>query len=150
MEFRYVPEAYKTEDTNLVALTLGWTHVLAPTTVGVVNLTLGAEEAKGGRLDGSKNYWGLRGTLQHSFSPVVGAFISAGHQWGGYSQFNTIYGKDEKSRDDRLADATLGLVWSMPDRWSVRPLVAYTRNWSNEEIYKYNRLDYSVSVRKDF
>jgi hypothetical protein len=41
-------------------------------------------------------------------------------------------------------------VWSLPDRWSVRPLLSYTKNRSNADIYTYSRRDASVVLRKDF
>ena len=53
-----------------------------------------------------------------------GDFFTAGFQRGDYSQFNTSYGIE---RQDELSDAALGLVWSLPDRWSVRPMIAYTK-----------------------
>ena len=144
---RYIPEASKSEDSNLASLSFGWTHVLAPTTISVLNVTVGTEEATRDRADGDKNFWGLRGTMQHQISNSLGGYFTAGHQWGDYTKFNTTYGEHRK---DRFADAAVGLVWSLPDRWSVRPQVAYTRNWSNESIFKYDRLDYSVALRRDF
>jgi tetratricopeptide (TPR) repeat protein len=144
---RYIPAAQKTEDYDLYSLTLGWTHVLAPTTVAVLNLTSGAEEAKSTRLDGDKDFAGVRATVQHSLNASLGAFLTTGRQWGDYTRFNTLYGV---SRKDILTDATVGLVWSLPNRWSIRPLLSFTRNRSNAEIYTYTRHDASVSVRKDF
>jgi hypothetical protein len=49
-----------------------------------------------------------------------------------------------------LSDAAVGLVWSLRDRWSVRPLLTYTKNRSNADIYTYSRTDASVVLRKDF
>lgn len=147
MAYRYVPESFKVEDYDLTAATFGWTHVLAPTTVGVLNLTLGHEDATHGRASGDKNYWGMRGTLQHGFNAQWGGFVSAGQQWAKYGKTDALF---ESKREDRLSDVTLGLVWSLPERWSVRPLYTHTRNWSNEDLYKYKRHDYSMVLRKDF
>lgn len=144
---RYLPTISTGEDFNLYMINAGWTHAFAPTTVGVLTLTGGAEDAKAGRADGDKTFWGVRATLQHSFSSNLGTFFTAGFQRGDYSQFNTSYGIE---RQDELSDAALGLVWSLPDRWSVRPLIAYTKNRSNADIYTYSRRDASVVLRKDF
>ncbi len=144
---RYLPSISTSEDYNLYMINAGWTHAFAPTTIGVLTLTGGAEDAKGGRSDGDKTFWGVRATLQHSFSSELGTFFTAGFQRGDYSKFNTIYGLD---RNDELTDAAVGLVWSLRDRWSVRPLLTYSKNRSNADVYSYSRTDASVVLRKDF
>jgi tetratricopeptide (TPR) repeat protein len=144
---RYLPGASRGEDFNLYMLNAAWTHVITPTTIGVLTLTGGSEDAKAGRSDGDKTFWGARATLQHSFSTQLGTFFTAGFQRGDYSQYNTNYGIE---RQDELSDAALGLIWSLPDRWSVRPLLSYTKNRSNADIYTYSRRDASVVLRKDF
>ena len=145
--YRYVPVTSKTENYDNYVLNLGWTHVFAPTTVGVLTLTGGTEHATNGRSDGDKHYWGLRAVVQHSFSSQIGTFFTAGRQWSDYSKYNTTYGLD---REDRLFDAALGMVWSLPDRWSVRPTLSFISNRSNADIYTYSGRDVSVVVRKDF
>jgi tetratricopeptide (TPR) repeat protein len=144
---RYLPSLSTSEDYNLYMLNAAWQHAIAPTTIGVLTLTGGAEDAKGGRPDGDKNFWGLRVTLQHSFTTNFGTFFTAGYQSGDYSKYNINYGVD---RQDELSDAVLGFVWSLPDRWSVRPLISYSKNRSNADIYTYSRTDASVLLRKDF
>ncbi|MCK6407275.1 MAG: tetratricopeptide repeat protein [Rhodocyclaceae bacterium] len=144
---RYLPTLSTGEDFNLYMANAGWTHAITPTTIGVLTLTGGQEEAKADRADGNKAFWGARITLQHSFSASLGTFFTAGYQRGDYSKFNTSYGIE---REDDLSDAALGLVWSLPDRWTVRPLVAFTKNRSNADIYTYSRRDASVVLRKDF
>ena len=144
---RYLPSISTSEDYNLYMMNAGWTHAFSPTTVGVLTLTGGAEDAKGGRSDGDKTFWGIRATFQHSFSSELGTFFTAGYQRGDYSKFNTSYGIE---RQDELSDAAVGLVWSLRDRWSVRPLLTYTKNRSNADIYTYSRTDASVVLRKDF
>ena len=138
---------YLLDSQNQFMLNAAWTHVFTPTTIGVLTLTGGSEDAKADRLDGDKTFWGVRTTLQHSFSSTLGTFFTAGFQRGDYSKYNVSYGVD---RQDELSDATLGLVWSLPDRWSVRPLLSYTKNRSNADIYTYSRRDASVVLRKDF
>lgn len=145
--YRYVPNTSKSENYDSYVLNLGWTHVFAPTTVGVLTLTNGTENATNGRGDGDKRYWGLRAIFQHSLTSQLGTFFTAGNQWGDYSRYNTTYGLD---RNDRLFDAAAGMAWSLPDRWTVRPMVSYVRNRSNADIYTYSGRDFSVVVRKDF
>jgi tetratricopeptide (TPR) repeat protein len=144
---RYLPGASRGEDFNLYMLNAAWTHVITPTTIGVLTLTGGSEDAKAGRSDGDKTFWGARATFQHSFSNQLGTFFTAGFQRGDYSQYNTSYGVE---RQDELSDAALGFVWYLPDRWTVRPLLSYTKNRSNADIYTYSRRDASVVLRKDF
>lgn len=144
---RYLPTLSTSEDFNLYMLNAGWTHVITPTTIGVLTLTGGSEDAIAGRSDGDKTFWGVRATLQHSFTSNLGTFFTAGFQRGDYSKYNTSYGVE---RQDELSDAALGFVWSLPERWSVRPLISYTKNRSNADIYTYSRRDASVVLRKDF
>ncbi len=145
--YAYIPATQRVNDYDLFAVSLGWTHALAAATSGVLSLSLGEENATRGRLDGDKQYWGLRGILQHSFGPTLGSFITAGYQPGRYKTLNTDFGIE---RRDTLSDLTAGLVWTLQDRWSVRSTLSLTKNSSNLPINAYNRSDASVVLRKDF
>jgi tetratricopeptide (TPR) repeat protein len=54
-----------------------------------------------------------------------------------------------RRRDDQ-ADARLGLTYLIAPGWTLTPQVAYTYNFSNIELYEYERAIASVSVRRDF
>ncbi len=148
-QFRYNPSALKDYDNNSALAILGWVHAFAPTTIGILNLTWGRDFAKesGAWEHGDKKFWGVRGTLQHAFNDSLGGFLMAGYLPGDYTQFSSTYGS---VRNDNLQDVTLGLVWTLPDRWTVRPQIAYTRNRSNQDAYQYDRTDVTVSIRRDF
>lgn len=143
----YLPASLRTYDFDLYTTSLGWVRAFAPSTSGGLTVSLGTEEATRGRDDGDKGFWGLRGTVQHEFLSGLGSYLTAGYQKGRYNQTNATYGA---TRADRLADLTAGLVWTLQDRWSVRPQVSFTWNQSNLTIYEFDRRDASVVLRKDF
>lgn len=145
--FRYVPAAQRINDYDQVAIAVGWVHAIAATTSGGVTLAFGAEDAVGGRADGDKRYWALRGLLQHSFSQSLGGFLTAGYQ---PAQYQTVNADFDRLRRDYFSDLTAGLVWSLPDRWSVRATASLMENRSNLVINAYDRSDVSVTLRKDF
>ena len=98
--------------------------------------------------DFSRDVVGLRFAGQLSFDAKLEAFASAGYQLRddiniGARQSN-VFGKDQ------LADLTFGLRWKLDSEWSVRPQITYIRNDSNIALYKSNRTDYSITLRKDF
>lgn len=143
----YLAAAQRVNDYDLFAASLGWTHAIAATTSATLALSAGEENATGGRLDGDKSHWGLRGTLQHSFTDTLGAYVTAGYQPGRYKKINTDF---DLVRRDELSDLTAGLVWSLQDRWSVSTTVSMSKNRSNMPINAYSRTDAAVVLRKDF
>jgi tetratricopeptide (TPR) repeat protein len=54
-----------------------------------------------------------------------------------------------RRRDDQ-ADARLGLTYLVAPSWTLTPQVAYTYNFSNIDLYEYERAIASVSIRRDF
>ncbi|CAG0957301.1 hypothetical protein RHDC4_00469 [Rhodocyclaceae bacterium] len=147
LRFQYIPFAQRSNDFDLFAVALGWVRALAASTSAGLTLSFGEEDATGGRLDGDKSHWALRGIVQHSFSPNLGSFITAGYQPARYKMVNTDF---DRLRRDHFKDLTAGLVWSLQDRWSVRTTLTLTKNSSNIPINAYDRSDASVMLRKDF
>ena len=124
-----------------------WTHVMADgKSTAFGSLYLGQEHA-GSRPDGGKNFTGLRAGGQSALNDKTEFFANAGWNDGNYSQQNLLF---LNTRHDVLYDATLGINWHWDKLWALRPQISWTHNYSNIPIYGYDRIDTSVTVRRDF
>jgi tetratricopeptide (TPR) repeat protein len=143
----FLPAALEVNSYDMGQASIGWLHATADGR-GAAGLTLlgGYEWATEGRVDGDKPFGGLRVILQRTLAQSVGAFLSAGVQYGEYSEVNPLFGT---KREDTFGDVTLGVSWAFTKGWSLRPQVVYMRNESNQDLYKYDRTDVSLNVRLD-
>ncbi|MDP1717020.1 MAG: tetratricopeptide repeat protein [Burkholderiales bacterium] len=111
------------------------------------NAFVGTEKADSGRADGNKDITGIRLGGQYRLRDDLDLFASFGGQRGKYDKENVAF---QKLREDRQSDAVIGLTWRYDKDWTVRPQILRVRNDSNIEIYGYSRMDYSVTIRRDF
>lgn len=113
------------------------------------NATLftGRENELHTRADGNKNIVGLRLGGQFNVRDDIDLIASTGWQQGRYDRQNASF---QVTRQDRLSDAVVALVWRINKVWSLRPQVLYISNKSNISIYTYRRTDYSITLRRDF
>ncbi|HEY0665531.1 MAG TPA: tetratricopeptide repeat protein [Gallionella sp.] len=144
---------------NFTQTTLGagWMHVLASGqsilfgSLFVVNeddtapITPG--NPGGGRADGNKRASAIRAGGQTALGETSEFFAQVGYQVGNYDKTNAIFLRE---RVDRLVDATVGANWHWDKNWTVRPQLTYSKNYSNIVIYRYDRMDFSVTIRRDF
>ena len=146
--FRYIPEAFKINDYDLLQAMAGWVGVFNEGR-GALGLTLlaGLEKATHRRPDGDKPFYGARLTVQHSLGERFGAFFLAGAQRGKYKDLNPIF---NEQRLDTLYDMVAGVTWTFAKGWSLRPQVLYIKNDSNLALFKYERTDASLNLRVDF
>jgi tetratricopeptide (TPR) repeat protein len=146
--FRYIPEAFKVNDFDLLQATAGWLRVVNDGR-GAVGISLlgGLENAKRGREDGDKPLYGARLTIQNAFTDRVGAFFLAGVQRGEYKEINPTF---DRRRVDRLYDVVAGVTWTFAPGWSLRPQLLHLKNESNIELFEYERTDVSLNLRVDF
>jgi hypothetical protein len=54
------------------------------------------------------------------------------------------------NRNDKLYDFALGGIWHYDKFWTVRPQAGYSKNISNISLYSFDRLDASITLRRDF
>lgn len=143
----FLPAALEINSYDMSQASIGWLHATADGR-GAAGVTLlgGYEWATEGRVDGDKPFGGLRVILQRTLAQSVGAFLSAGVQYGEYTEANPLFGT---KRADTLGDVTLGVSWGFAKGWSLRPQVLYMQNDSNQSLYKYDRTDVSLNVRLD-
>lgn len=147
----------KVEDFNQTTLGTGWLHVLADGKYVLFGGLFGAKENDvapitltnpiGGRADGNKRTLGLRVGGQAATSEALELFGNFGGQWGSYDKTNAAF---LQKRKDRQWDISAGANWHWNKDWTLRPQLSYSRNSSNIVIYGYNRMDVSLTIRRDF
>jgi len=55
-----------------------------------------------------------------------------------------------RKRNDRQYDMAVGANWHLDKSWTLRPQLTYMKNDSNIVIYGYDRMDVSLTIRRDF
>jgi len=166
VKYRYAEPYMKPNDIDQQAAGLGWMHVF---TDGKSSLSgsihYGTENDVspiitviylgnpvpinngGGRNDGAKRFRGIRAGGMAFINNATALFASAGIQLGDFSKFNYLF---LRQRHDRFYDLKLGADWHWEKLWSLRPQLSYFRNDSNIPVYAYDRMDVSLTVRRDF
>jgi hypothetical protein len=146
-----------TQDTNQVSLSASWLHIFEGTTNPLIFANLSRSKDRALRPSNTQGSTMSRtGTslMVHSqFTPMTNTdfFLS-----GGLS----VRHDDSPNARSMLAtnfyaqDVTQSLSvgattrpWS---KWTIKGTVAWTNNLSNLTLYKYHRLDSSISLRRDF
>ncbi|HEY6095466.1 MAG TPA: tetratricopeptide repeat protein [Gallionellaceae bacterium] len=156
-KYRFADVQMQPNDFDQQAIGVGWRHVLPSGRSSLFgSLYCGAEQdistiitaatPEGGRTDGAKQFKGLRFGGQTAFGERTTLFASGGVQTGDYSRVNFYF---LRQRSDRLYDLTVGANWRWDKLWTLRPQLNYSRNVSNIEIYSYDRMDFSLTIRRD-
>lgn len=155
--YRFVDPAMKLEDFDQSVLGGGWRHVLADgKSVIFGSLFYGDERdvapvtlvnPTGGRTDGGKQFIGVRAGAQAALSDDIDVFINAGGIDGNYSRANVLF---QVKRHDVLTDLTVGANWHWDKLWTLRPQLSWSQNQSNISLYGYDRIDASLTLRRDF
>jgi len=138
------------QDFNQSVLGGTWTHVMKDglsTMFG--SLFTGQEQDTNSRPDGGRNFNGIRVGGQKILNDKTELFANAGWNGGSYNKQNPFI-VPTTTRHDTLSDATIGLNWHWKKQWTLRPQLAWTQNQSNISIYSFDRVDASVTVRRDF
>lgn len=104
------------------------------------------------RADGGKRFSGLRVGGQMQIGEKTELFAGLGMQYSKYELVNAAFSSPALAvtRDDKQFDANVGLNWHLDKAWTLRPQISYLRNNSNIIIYKHDRTDVSVTIRRDF
>ena len=166
VQYRYDNPFMKPNDINQQAMGLGWLHNLAEGRSSISgNVYYGTEQdispvitttylgtpvvvnPSGGRIDGAKHFTGIRAGVIAFINTATSLFASAGMQIGDFSKVNSYF---LLQRQDRYYDLGLGANWGWEKLWSLRPQLFYFKNESNIPIYAYDRLIFSLTIRRDF
>lgn len=153
MQYRFVDSARFTgmsaQNFDQSILGTSWLHVMPDGRSSAYgSLFLGQErDVTGLRPDGDKRFAGLRAGGQAALLDDLEFFGSLGWNRGTYSRINALF---LTTRRDVLYDATAGFNWHWNQNWTVRPQLTWTHNQSNIAIYGYDRINASISLRRDF
>lgn len=145
---RYSDPTYHVNDFNQSVIGAGMLHVFEDGKSALFASINGLKEgAVHDRADGSKAGYGVRLGGQTAIGEEVEVFASVGYQRGRYDKENLAF---LAKRDDKQSDAALGVNWHFEKLWTFRPQIGYSRNKSNIAIYSFDRIDASMTVRRDF
>lgn len=153
MSYRFIDSVTYTnmriQNFDQTMLGANWMHVMKDGKLSVFgSLFLGQEfDVTGQRADGGKSFSGLRVGGQGAWNAKTELFANVGWNDGTYTKQNAFF---LNTRHDTLTDATMGANWHWDKLWTLRPQVTWSHNQSNISIYGSDRLDTSVTVRRDF
>ncbi len=144
-------------NTDLQLLGVGWLHVPEgdeQALFGNVYAALESDVApvisaglpEGGRMDGKKYVVGLRAGTQVRLGDKLDGFASLGWQSAHFGNINNLI---MANREETQLELAFGLIWRQND-WMLKPLLSYTSKNSNIALYSFNRMDASLSIRRDF
>lgn len=157
-QYRFAEQLMQVNDFNQQALGFAWLHVLSNGGANYyASVYQGSEQdvstiisfatPNGGRADGEKKFKGLRIGGMAEVSDNTALLVNAGLQLGEYSNINPLF---LRQRSDRLYDLSLGSISNLDRFWSLRPKLNYSNNNSNLSIYSYDRMNVSLTIRRDF
>jgi len=149
--FRFEP-TISVNDFDQSTLGVNWLHVVNEGK-GLVSATLfTGDERAPLRADGGKRFNGLRVGGQMQLNDKTELFAGLGAQFSKFDLANAAFSSPTEAltRDDKQYDANLGLNWRFDKAWTLRPQVSYLRNNSNIVIYQHDRIDVSITIRRDF
>jgi tetratricopeptide (TPR) repeat protein len=145
---RFADPAYQLNDFDQSVSGIGYLQGFESIkTTLFANVNWMSERVLHDRADGNKNGYGARLGAQKVLSDAWEIFGNTGYQMGNYDQSNTAF---LTSRADRQYDVLLGAGWHPDKNWTVRSQAMYMKNVSNIAIYGFDRLDLSLTVRRDF
>lgn len=101
----------------------------------------------GGRTDGRKKFGGFRVGMQSSFTDYLDGVASFGWQKAAYQHVNNLI---MRSRNEKLYDLTVAANWRVDEFWSIKPQIAFSQKKSNISLYSFDRMDVSLTIRRDF
>lgn len=101
----------------------------------------------GGRADGKKLFGGFRAGMQASFSDDWDGLASLGWQSANYRNVNNMI---MRTRSEKLYDLTVAAIWHLDKFWTVKPQIALNQKRSNINLYSFDRMDVSLTIRRDF
>lgn len=148
-------DARTTGNTDLVIGGAGWQHVMADGKQAVFASIYMGKELDAvpvtvlQPVDGKKRFEGLRVGTQAAVSDQLGWFANFGWQHAAYAKPNGFI-VNNGNRSEHLYDASAGADWRLDKQWSLKPQLSVSRKSSNLAIYSYDRMEISLTIRRDF
>ncbi len=149
--FRFEPTV-SVNDFDQSTYGANWLHVVKDGKGLVMASLFTGDERAPLRADGGKRFNGLRLGGQMQLNEKSELFAGLGAQFSKYQLANAAFSTPTESltRDDKQYDANLGINWHYDKAWTLRPQISYMRNDSNIVIYRFDRTDVSITIRRDF
>jgi hypothetical protein len=158
---RYEVESSKNQDTNQLTLSTSWLHIFEgeKTPLVFVNLSRSYDRALRNINATSTSNNSRTGTslMAHSqFTPLtnIDFFLSGGlslrHDVSPNARSITLGTISDVYGQDVTQNSSVGVTARPWAKWTIKGTIAWTRNLSNLELYKYQKLDSSISLRRDF
>lgn len=146
---RYPDGTLITNEVNQTLAGAGWLHAIEHPLHPILFASVydGIEKEIIVSTDGNKRITGLRIGSQLSLQEDIDLFASISAQDSRYDRESLAF---QTYRRDKQYDFNLGLAWRADKDWSIKPVLAYTHNDSNQGIYEYDRVDFSVTLRRSF
>ena len=146
---RYPDGTLASYEVNQTLAGVGWLHAIEHALHPILFASVhdGIEKEIIVSTDGNKRMTGLRVGSQLSMQKDIDLFASISAQENRYDRESMAF---QTYRRDKQYDFNLGLSWRADKDWSIKPVLAYTHNDSNQGIYEYDRVDLSVSLHRDF
>ena len=146
---RYLDEATSVFDSDQTVLGLNWFRAFGANNqgVGFLGAYLGKESDIHGNPSGEKDFFGLRAGGQYGLTSKWAIFATMGLMSADFQRFQVIH---QKTRDDKRYDLSLGMSYTLWERWSLRPQLSLTRQDSSIGLYEFNRKEISVALRRDW
>lgn len=145
-------------NTDQMVAGAGWVHIMADGKQALFGSVYAGKELDvapvvspglpgGGRTDGKKRFGGLRIGGQAAITEQLDGMISFGYQSANYSNLNNLV---MANRSEKIYDLTVGMGWRIDKFWTLKPQVAFSRKNSNISLYSFDRMDASLTLRRDF
>ncbi len=145
---RFAQSEMQLNDFNQSVFGTGFLHIMPDGKTALFgSINLGNERAVYERADGDKTGYGLRVGGQTSVYETIDTYANVGYQMGRYNKENIAF---LATRNDKQYDVAIGGNWHWNKLWTMRPQISYTKNNSNIQIYGFDRLDASITIRRDF
>ncbi len=145
---RFTDPATQVNSFDATTSGVGWLHILGEGKAALIASIFGGKERDTeGRADGSKRFYGVRLGGQWSVHEDVDLFGFGSSQRAGFGTVNAAF---LEKRNDKQTDFVVGANWRFAKDWTLRPQVVYSRNSVNIPLYRYERQEISVAVRRDF
>ena len=146
---RYPNEVTSVFDSDQTVLGVNWFRSFGANNqgLGFFGAYAGKESDIRENPSGEKDFYGVRIGGQYGLTSNLAVFAAIGFMTADYQRFQAIH---QKIRDDKRYDLSLGMSYSLWDGWLLRPNVSLTRQSSNIGLYEFDRMEFSVTLRRDW
>jgi tetratricopeptide (TPR) repeat protein len=146
--YRFPDASLKANNYDQKIMGVGWLHIATSATTALfASIYGGNERALNNRADGNTQLIGVRVGYQGAPTQTIELLITAGARYGHYDTQNPAF---FVNRIDKFFDATVALNWHLDNVWTLRPQIVVLRNNSNITINRFEGVDASVNLRRDF